>query len=282
MSIKDSYHEYDSLRAEQVSRIEAMYNMSSGAVTVLLTSLAAGLSLLAIYYFQDTITDICSLLWLGFFQSMLAIFPIIFMVPISVRSGENIQQITRISCYIRVFYEYQNKDLEKCLYWETATNRSRSLLNQRNKNKISFIFNEEYTILSVCSLFVYIFFCILSIQYCYTLLEKESSNLDVTSHISVNNTIYLINLLRIIFLLIAIVLVFYIHSKSSVKNNVHNLWNSYIQEFLMWGQCDKRLDLGNTDDEVKEEAFKRLRYYQMYKLPDNLQKILNEMNEEPG
>ena len=144
-------NEYNSLRAEQISRIEAMYNMAAGAMTIFLTSWAAALSFLAIYYFQTNITDIHTLLWLGLFQSLLAFLPILFVIPIAARSGENIRQITRISCYIRVFFEYSSNTPEDQFYWETAVNRNGYEKSLFRKSRFSPAFNAEYTVLSLCS-----------------------------------------------------------------------------------------------------------------------------------
>lgn len=105
----------------------------------------------------------------------LLFIPTVLLLPISVKSGENLYQIMSLAAYIKVFYEYRSYrcgELQKGIFhWEIANYLTSILYNYRfNKpNKIIlFLLNSSYALISAISTVMLAFgFC-----YIYTSYRK--------------------------------------------------------------------------------------------------------------
>ena len=93
-----------------------------------------------------------------FLSAAIFIIPILFFVPLAVKSGENLIQIASISTYIRIFYEYPTIDRKKSWNWESSNNLlSNANVDRKKKSFAMKFFNLEYTILSICSFGIFMF-----------------------------------------------------------------------------------------------------------------------------
>lgn len=117
-----SVEEYQSLRNELTERISIMNTQASSAITTMLTIWAAGISLLGIQLSmlpsQKTYEWICFTL----VQTVIFLMAELILIPMAMKSGENIRQIVSLGTYIQVFYDYlSRKNNQENLYnWETA------------------------------------------------------------------------------------------------------------------------------------------------------------------
>lgn len=149
---KFSEHEYDSLRSEIVSRIGNINSQANSAIITILSTWSLGFALIVATK-EFKIESIVFLI----IDSFIFLVPIYYFVPLSIKSGENIQQIASISAYIKVFYEYYSSQHGTKLFnWETSNNIYSTINVNRGKKSILMTFyNDEYTILSVASLLIY-------------------------------------------------------------------------------------------------------------------------------
>ncbi len=153
-----SFNEYNSLRQELITRITLINNQAHTAILTILTIWSAGFVLLSkIFDFKNN-DQFYSPLVLVFLINFIFLIPIFYFIPLSIKSGENIAQIASISAYIKVFYEYKSLKSNGVFFnWETTNNAASSVNVDRDKaSRPMLLFNEEYTILSLSSLVIYI------------------------------------------------------------------------------------------------------------------------------
>ncbi|MDO5558807.1 MAG: hypothetical protein Q4F95_04340 [Oscillospiraceae bacterium] len=213
---KFSDSEYTSLRNEIVQRIAVISNQSYSAIFTLISTWGAGLAL-----FKCTIDYAGSGSIIRGICSFLFIIPVFYFVPLSVKSGENVVQIASIAAYIKVFYEYLSLSESNELFnWETSNRLISNVSPFKGKRKYQMIFyNEEYTILSVFSIVIYI--CL-----AYYSLQQSIQNKSFGSEEIVLVIVYSIILIT------AILLCVFIHNSSSLKKTMMVSENLYVELYV--------------------------------------------------
>ena len=165
---KFSEHEYDSLRSEIISRIENINNQANSAIITILSTWSMGFALIvAVKEFEME-----SLLFL-IIDTFIFLIPVYYFVPLSIKSGENIQQIASISAYIKVFYEHFSlKSGAELFNWETSSNIYSTVhVNRGKKSLLMTFYNDEYTILSAASLLIYTLLSAYTLQKLYSMVS---------------------------------------------------------------------------------------------------------------
>lgn len=215
-----SFNEYNSLRQELITRITLINNQAHTAILTILTIWSAGFVLLTKIPEFDNNENYFSPNMLVFLVNFIFLIPIFYFIPLSVKSGENITQIASISAYIKVFYEYRTLKNNGIFFnWETTNNAASSVNVDRGKvSRPMLFFNEEYTILSVSSLVIYI---IVSLS----LFFGHFSEMVLTLRI-----IYIICF--ILFLFLGSYGCFFIHRSSSMKKSMMDNTIAYLNKYL--------------------------------------------------
>lgn len=218
-----SPEEYSSLRNETVERISIMNNQASSAFGILLTTWGAGFTLLGILVScqvsdKYVVPFVCLLLLsigqvLAFFSSLL------MLVPMAIKSGENLRQLISLGVYIRVFYDYASKywDCKQRFSWDTADKRVSAFTTTKGTDKFWLRqFNAEYFILGIISTT----FLLISYVYNAILLQQRIPR----------NYLFIGGLLIAVF---AFYLLCIIHIKSSTKRNLMLLSEEYTKKYLI-------------------------------------------------
>lgn len=153
-----SLEEYNSLRNETVERISIMNNQASSAFGLLLTTWGAGFTLLGILVsFQVSGKEEISflfLLLLSIGQVFAFLSSLLMLVPMAIKSGENLRQMISLGVYIRVFYDYASKyrNCTQRFSWDTADKQVSAFTTIKGTNKFWLRqFNAEYIILGFIS-----------------------------------------------------------------------------------------------------------------------------------
>lgn len=154
--MKMSVDEYNSLREEMISRINATYTLATAAASFSAAAWAVGIALLVIPFNTHIAdlgsNDVLSLLYL--IPAIFSFATILVLVPTSIKSSENILQCTAISCYLQVFHEFRNNEYLNA--WETInTSINMKKLSHGIYHKFSWLFNAEYAFLALISLLLY-------------------------------------------------------------------------------------------------------------------------------
>lgn len=215
-----SFHEYNSLRQELITRITLINNQAHTAILTILTIWSAGFVLLAKapdmvkneFYFSPNL--------IIFLINFIFLIPIFYFIPLSVKSGENITQIASISAYIKVFYEYKSlRDKEPLFNWETTNNTASSINVYRGKTSRGMLFfNEEYTILSLSSLVIYII-VLLSLIFGHFWEMKLASKIAYS-------------FFSILFLILGALGCYFIHKSSNMKKTMMDNTVLYLNKYL--------------------------------------------------
>ena len=246
-----SDYEYNSLRTELISRIGFIYSQSSTALTTIISTWAAGITLF-IFLTGDrhSLTNNAEII-IRFFNSFVFLIPVAFFIPLAIKSGENLTQIASLSAYIRVFFEYireKSDDTSLPRYGWEISNTLVSDINayRKNKGKLILMFNEEFTILSIISVIIYSLSAVLNILTIYgpkpdtsenttieNLSETGSSVVNSVSNI-LNDPKWLFTIITIysVFAVLAIITVINIHKSSCTKKNLMDKSPVYIQAYL--------------------------------------------------
>lgn len=99
-----SESEYISLRDEMVQRIVLMNSQATNAITVVLTMWAAGLGLFGIQLANMRKFNILHNLALCFGEVGSFFCALIILIPLAMKSGENLRQLVTLNLYISFFY----------------------------------------------------------------------------------------------------------------------------------------------------------------------------------
>ncbi len=230
-----SEEEYESIRTEMIERISTINSVSNTAITTAISTWTAGLALLIFLISKDGVINDYSLVAAGFINSLFFLAPILFFLPLAIKSGENINQIGSISIYIRVFYEYihmnnYGKEL-KLFNWELSNNLVSDINVYRGKNsKPLMLYNEEFTILALVSFGMYFATIIVNIL---RILDTNISFVPVLSII----------LVYIILIIVAAIFIMRIHKASSIKAFMEKskyFTRAYINRAIELGLIDKK------------------------------------------
>lgn len=219
---KFSEHEYDSLRSEIISRIENINNQASSAIITILSTWTIGFALIVAVKEFEIESPIFLII-----DASIFLVPIYYFVPLSIKSGENIQQIASISAYIKVFYDYYSLRCGAELFnWETSNNICSAVnVNRGEKSLLMKFYNDEYTILSSASLLIYILLSVHTLK-------------NICSMVSLK--IYLIYLIATFLLvLLSVGIVWIIHQASCMNNAMMKNTVFYVNAYI-----DRAIEIG--------------------------------------
>lgn len=210
--------EYNSLRAETIERISIMNNQASSAFGIILTTWASGFALLGIFLSNKSELSAAYfiVLLVGQISSFLA--SLLMLIPMAIKSGENLRQLTSLSIYIRVFYDFASNIRHDTRYaWDTADKRVSAVTTAKGTRKFwAKRFNSEYTVLGITSSFFLLIILIVNIVY----LEY-----DINLHCVVWP--------GIVVMIVSIYFVVVIHKRSNIKDNMMELSKEYTKKYLV-------------------------------------------------
>lgn len=243
---KFSENEYLSIRSELIDRIKMMYSQDYTALIAILSTWTVGITFKITvfsnnFHIQDGLEDIL----LRFLSTIIFIIPIIFFMPLAIKSGENLIQIASLSSYIRVFYDYPIKVETKNKNWETSNNLlSNANVNRKNSNPLIKFFNGEYTILSLLSFTLLLTFSFLDI----TNLFRHYDNHKIGKYTVLN-----IILLYIFIIILALAIIITIYKSSNIKNTLMKYTVYYTN-----GYINRAHELGLITDQQLANAIYEL------------------------
>lgn len=208
--------EYLSIRSELIQRISIINAQSHTAILTIITAFSAGMMLN--YNTINNENNVIEFVALNIIRSVIFLIPIIYLIPLSVKSGENLIQLASISAYIRVFYDYLSTDKNK-MNWETSNNILSNANVDRGKLSLSMKFyNEEYTILAIISYALYIVFSSVSI-------------IGIKAVMSIKLWIVFI-VIYVIMGIGSIVAIIFIHKSSGIKYSLMKYTPIYIEGYI--------------------------------------------------
>lgn len=236
-NVKFDIQEYISLRNEIIQRLSAINTQSHTAIYTILTAFGAGITL---YYNEkfNQYFDTVSFISLNILRPIIFLIPILYLLPLAVKSGENLIQLASLSAYIRVFYDYLSDNSTK-MNWETSNNiLSNANVNRGKRSFYMRFYNEEYTVLASISYVLYVVFSIISVIILKSLITMKVMILVVMLY-----TILGISLFCIII---------FIHKSSGMKNTLMKYTPIYVE-----GYIKRAIEMGAIDNidivTVKEE-----------------------------
>lgn len=230
LNIKFSEREYDSLRNEMISRIENINNQANSAIITILSTWTIGFALIVAVKEFKIESPIFLIIGASIF-----LIPIYYFIPLSIKSGENIQQIASISAYIRVFYDYYSLRCGAELFnWETSNNIYSAVnVNRGKKSLLMKFFNDEYTILSTASLLIYIFLSVHTLKNICGILNAK---------------IYTICIIVTFFVtLFSCGIVLIIHRASCMNNSMMKNTIFYVNAYI-----DRAIEIGVIPPDERE------------------------------
>lgn len=217
--------EYKSLRDEILQRISLMNTQATSAITIVLTMWASGLGLVGIQMtnlYKLTSTFHISLCFgeIGcFFCSLLV------LIPLSLKSGENLMQQIAIGIYLKIFYFSlikERKIRSKIIYpWEYVNGLINPIFTDNNsKNNILLLFmNAEYAVLGfVSTVFT---------------LSAAINNFNIMKNF-LKTTEYdkLFICIIAVIVIIEILLIIFIHLITNLKSNITRVHNLKVENYL--------------------------------------------------
>lgn len=125
-----SVHEYNSLRAEMVTRIQIMNNQATSATSACIAAWVVSCTIFVASLSSDQMAQ--NLLTFCVAQSLSALIPSIFLLPTAVKSGENLCQIAALSSYIRVFLTINCMSMKGIFLGKVQTTQSVLLISSGN------------------------------------------------------------------------------------------------------------------------------------------------------
>lgn len=240
-NIDYSICEYTALKNEMNTRLSLINNQASTAIVTIISAWAAGITLMVIFLQKET-SEMNSFIIIGFLESFIFLIPILYFIPLSIKSGENIWQIASLSAYIKVFYEYRSINNESYLMnWETSNNLMSAVnINRGLKSLPMLLFNEEYTILSSVS---FVLYCTSAI---YSIKSLNVYQADISLRILFISLLVMLGLVGIIAICI-------IHKTSCMNNammkNSEIYLRAYIRRAIELGVISPQ-DLSNIENEL--------------------------------
>lgn len=235
-----SEHEYNSLRSELITRLTIINKQVSTAIITSISSWAAGMALWIKYLGQVEIHANYTMT-MGYIASFLFLVPVFYFIPLAVKSGENIQQIASISAYIRVFYDYVSiREKNNVTNWETSNNLLSTInVNRGKKSRMMRLYNEEYTVLSICSFILYLMCTILA----YFDIQNYKSFKVIITYIIVHG----------ILCFASIVAIYMIRKASGMKNSMMKNTESYVKRYI-----ERAIELNIIESDERDNAMEAL------------------------
>lgn len=159
--------EYGALKTEILERIKIMNSQAANAAVTILTVWSMAIALTVVCYSEDVRNNLIRFWIMLNVRNFVYLIPVLFFIPLAVKSGENMKQLASLSAYIKVFYEFPC--IKRGYGWETFNSELSNISVDRGKK--SFVmrrYNGEYTILSVITLIMFV-------------LNSVGSTLDIRS-----------------------------------------------------------------------------------------------------
>lgn len=214
--------EYETLRNEIVERISIINSQASNAMSLIITTWAAGFTLLGVQATNRNISeDMIILLSVG--EETAFFFAILFLLPMAVKSGENLKQLASLGIYIRVFYEYvprYRRDKKDLYLWETADKHINIGATSKGlSDKVIQMYNMEYVLLGLLSFA----FWILVAAYHVSIVFCRSNGWELSVLISI---LFLVGIGALFMLRL-------IYKQSNNRDNMMKLTEEYTQKYLL-------------------------------------------------
>lgn len=215
--MKFNMQEYTSLRAEMIQRLATVNAQSHTAIITIITVFGAGVAL-RYNVPENADKNIAEFVSFNIIRSFVFLIPIIYLLPLAVKSGENLIQIASLSAYIRVFYDYLSPD-DGLMNWETSKNiLSNANVDRGKKSNIMKFYNEEYTVLACISFALYIFFSIVAAVALKSAIRKEFFVLLIVGDVIID--------------ILALVVIAFIHISSGMKNTLMKYTPIYMDGYI--------------------------------------------------
>lgn len=146
-----SNSEYESLRAESISRIHTITALDNSVLVVTGSLWAAVAAISGNLLGNNTRLRLI-------IQMVLLTIAAVLIIVAALKNWENVHQITVITAYLKVFYEYPSRHSskkQKIFSWETVQMRTNTLGNTKWSKQKSFLYrtfyNGSYFILEVAT-----------------------------------------------------------------------------------------------------------------------------------
>lgn len=117
MNFTCSKEEYEKAKDELRMRLQLMYTQNMGVITASITVWAIAIALLASAFQYSNINELTIT-----FEYIFLVMPGCLAIPLSAKSGDNLNRVTQLAAYIRVFYEEQSIALGQASKSDTAEN----------------------------------------------------------------------------------------------------------------------------------------------------------------
>ena len=198
--------EYNSLKSEIINRINIMNTQASTAISLIIAIWAAGFGLLGIQLSNLEDLSMAQNLALSFGQIGVFILSNVILLPMAIKSGENLRQMVSLGAYIQVFFEYlsHKNGLPTQFTWETSDKAINSVINSKEYRCRDYLFNSKYTILGIISLLF--------------ILIEIPLNYSFSNHVIDNVPLAIIYVAVILF---SVFLIWKIYCYSSSKKNIN-------------------------------------------------------------
>lgn len=215
--------EYQTLRNEIVERISIINSQASNAMSLIITTWAAGFALLGVQATNKTISeDMIILLSVG--EEIAFFFAILFLLPMAVKSGENLKQLASLGIYIRVFYEFvpRYRGEKKDLYlWETADKHINICATSKGlSDKVIQMYNMEYVLLGLLS---FAFWILVAAYHVSIVFDNKGNGWELS-------------VLIIILVLVsfgALLVLRLVYKQSNNRDNMMKLTEEYTRKYLL-------------------------------------------------
>ena len=244
--VKLSVEEYTTLRDETNERIAIMNNQGANAFGIVLTAWAAGFGMLGLMLANISNIPANLVKYVFMLQVASFMFSLLMLLPMAIKSGENLRQIISLGTYIRVFYNYlpqHGKVQGPLFFWDTADKHinyfatSKGLTNK--KKHLAKWYNHEYIILGLAS-FVFMIVSIIMLH----------EHLNASGQVLRKWVLYIqIGVVTVLSLYILI----QIYLASCTKVNLLELTEEYMKKYILVAK-----ELGFIEEDEVKEAWNEL------------------------
>ena len=201
--------EYIALRAEIITRIQLVNTQENTALTAAIGFWGANFALYAIIMAANLPAE--TVIIASVFQLVLLFSPILLLIPIAKKSGENLYQIVSIASYIEVFYENASikkaKKEKKILFWENANKLVTKIMDKSKNQWDVYSLNNCYATISFVSTLLF------GLETIYLLIVHYD-------FFSQKHILCAAILMLVLLLTLAIIITVRIYILSSVKHNM--------------------------------------------------------------
>lgn len=264
-AIKFTENEYISIRTELIERIKLLNSQSFTVLATVVSFWAIGLTFKVQILAKLSALSVTQQVFIDFLSTIIFLIPIFLFIPLSSKSGENLLQIASLSAYIKVFFDYPVEIGKINTNWETSNNMvSDSNVNRYKRKHNMNLYNEDYTILAIISLVIYIIFVILQVDKLYL-----QGNKIKTLYIILTLLIYLF------VTIISILSIVFIHKTSSIKNTLMKGTIYYTQAYIK-----RANELGIISNDNIKKAINELNPLRKLIVPDYFKHTSKHQNHK--